>query len=254
MPTGEEKIKEKEKFKLKRKLFNKYNVDEVDECLLYYRKKISKLKNENLELVQRIKILTEELDRYNENKEIISKALFMAEQIKKDAEKKAEEIIMDARVRSKDIVTSIGCEAIEQKDILLKLRSYVKEYQNRTLLLFKDQLETLKKFAVKDESYDELFSSVVKELDKISSSRDIESTSKNFVSREEVLTARNNSNDDREDLEASCDSSTANRDNEKDDEKFVKEKFKDLKFGENYAPGPSRKKVRFGLFKKIKQS
>lgn len=256
MPVVDEKVKEK--FKLKRKLFNKYKADEVDECLSYYRKKISKLKSDNFELVQKVKALMEEVDRYNENKEIISKALFMAEQIKKDAEKKAEEIIIDARARSKDIVSSIGCEAIEQKDILLKLRSYVKEYQNRTLLLFKDQLETLKKFVIKDESYDELFSSVAKELNKISNNRDIESTSKSFVGVEEELTSKKNADNNYKDLKKRCDNSTESGEDkisngEKKDEEFVRKKFKDLKFGKNYDPGPSHRKVRFGLFKKVKQ-
>jgi len=139
---------EKNRKRLRKRLFNKYDANEVDEYICDLQEKVRSLKLKNSELIEKIRDLTEKLDTFREKEETIRNALFMAEKMSssciKEARENAEKILLDAKSRAKEIISNTNYEAIEQKDILIKLRSYVKDYQNRMLLLFKDQLESLK--------------------------------------------------------------------------------------------------------------
>ena len=179
---------EKEKIRLKRSLFNKYKADEVDSCLSDLRKKLKKLKAENAELLEKVRILTDRLDAFKEKEESIRNALFMAEKLSSscvgEAKEKAEKIILEAKARASEMMAGANCEAIEQKDVLTKFRNCVKDYRSKVLLLLKDHLETLRNFTAKDAACDELFDSVSAELDKFTDERDIVSSSSNFSSNQ----------------------------------------------------------------------
>lgn len=242
---------EKEKIRLKRNLFNKYKADEVDSFIYDLRKKLKKLKAENAELLEKVKVLTDRLDAFKEKEESIRNALFMAEKLSSscvgEAKEKAEKIILEAKARASEMMAGANCEAIEQKDVLAKFRTCVKDYRNKVLLLLKDHLETLRNFTAKDAACDELFNSVEAELDKFTDEKDISSSSSNFSSdrRAESATIEKN-------IIISGGDNVKNSLDSESRVKPVREKFKDLKFGENYSPGKVQKKSRFGIFKKVR--
>lgn len=244
-------VEEKEKVRLKRSFFNKYRADEVDLCLSDLHKKLKKLRAENAELLEKVKILTDRLDAFKEKEESIRNALFMAEKLSSscvgEAKEKAEKIILEAKARASEMMAGASCEAIEQKDVLAKFRTCVKDYRSKVLLLLKDHLETLKSFTAKDAACDELFGSVQAELDKFTDSRDIVSSSDSCSVNQE-----SRAGDEKEDVDALEDEYIENSLSNDGKKVSVREKFKDLKFGENYNPGKVQRKSRFGIFKKVR--
>ena len=242
---------EKDKIRLKRSLFNKYKADEVDLCLANLRKKLKKLQAENSELLEKVKVLTDRLDAFKEKEESIRNALFMAEKLSSscvgEAKEKAEKIILEAKARASEMMAGANCEAIEQKDVLAKFRTCVKDYRSKVLLLLKDHLETLRNFTAKDAVCDDLFNSVEAELDKFTDEKDISSSSSDF-SRDQAAV----SGIVEKDIIISENGCVKNVLDDENKVVPVREKFKDLKFGENYSPSKVQRKSRFGIFKKVR--
>ena len=229
--------------RLKKRWFNGYSSTEVDAYVTELCRKIRSLQSENSALVEKVRELTGKLDSFIAKEESIRNALFMAEKLSssciKDAQEKADKVLHDAVSKSKEMIADFNYKAIEQKNILSRLRSCVKDYQSRLLLLFKEQLSLLREFAIKDASYSALCTEVCSELDKISEKRDIVSSS--------AVTPADNAGDHSEDN--SDDSGEASKENSLSDS--TSEKFKDLKFGSNYVSRTPVKKSFFDMFKRV---
>ena len=239
---------EQKKVRLKRLMFNKYDATEVDMYLESLNRRIRKMQIENAELVEKVKDLTVKLDAFRDKEESIHNALAMAEKVStlcvKEARSKAEKILLDAKSQSSEVLSTIKCEAIEQKDNLVKLRNQVKSYRNSMLLLFKDHLKSLKEFMDKDTTYQEI-------CDEIFSNADLDNNDKNDENLDTELSSGEVSDDtkvvdDEEKLVNGIDSALLRK------RAVVNEKFKDLKFGKNYSSNVSSKKSFFGMFKKVR--
>ena len=117
--------------RLKKRWFNGYSSTEVDAYVTDLCKKIHSLQSENSVLVEKIRKLTGKLDSFIAKEESIRNALFMAEKLSsscvKDAQEKANKVLHDAVSKSKEIIADFNYKAIEQKDILTRLRSCVKD-------------------------------------------------------------------------------------------------------------------------------
>ncbi len=229
--------------RLKKRWFNGYSSTEVDAYVTELCRKIRSLQSENSALVEKVRELTGKLDSFIAKEESIRNALFMAEKLSssciKDAQEKADKVLHDAVSKSKEMIANFKYKAMEQKDVLSRLRFCVKEYQSRLLLLFKEQLSLLREFATKDASYSALCTEVCSELDKISEERDIVSSSAVTPADDTGEHSKDNSDDAGEDFkESSLSDSTS-------------EKFKDLKFGSNYVSRTPVKKSFFDIFKRV---
>lgn len=232
--------------KLKKLMFNKYDANEVEACLESMYRRFHKLQLENVELIEKVKELTGKLDSFREKEESIQNALAMAEKVSslciKEARVKAEKILSDAKLKSSEMMANTNCEAIEQKDNLIKLRSYVSNYQKGMLLLFKDHLDSLKKFISKDSAYQEFSSEIETELSekKLSGEHKIQGEATDI------------SNDTENNNEPVPEQKNTGRNLPlKANVSKISEKFKDLKFGKNYTVNVPQKRSFFNVFKKV---
>ncbi len=230
---------------LRKRLFGKYDRNEVDLLVADLHKKIRKLTRENVALVASLEKATKELDSYREEKDYINRAVSIVDEIRRSyveaAQKEADEIIRAAESQSKDLVANFSYEVMEQKDRLLKLRSCVDDFQNSVLFLLRDAFELLKSFAAKDVTYAEMCAKVFSEVDRMVEDRDIESSSGGASSVDVGEGSEVDLVSDSEKVGNTCGGGSG-----------PKEKFKDLKFGDNYIPQATSGKSFSGLFKKVR--
>ncbi|HEY8361949.1 MAG TPA: DivIVA domain-containing protein [Tissierellaceae bacterium] len=124
-----------------KKSFFGYNTEEVDAYLDAINEDYEKLYRENIELKDKISILSEQIRQYNNLEETLKNTLVIAQstadEVTTSARKKAELIIEDAEITAKNKIN----EAIEE------VNNIKKEYDNllREIYIFKARYESFLK-------------------------------------------------------------------------------------------------------------
>ncbi len=137
---------QKQEFDVK---FRGYNADEVDNFLDMVGADYEKLYKENLELKQQLKTFSKEIENYrtmeNSLKESIVLAQSAADDVKKNANEKAANIIEVANSEAKDILKGVELQLAEKKQELENVRMEIGKYQANIKGICSGILEFLEK-------------------------------------------------------------------------------------------------------------
>lgn len=137
---------QKQEFDVK---FRGYNADEVDNFLDLVGADYEKLYKENMELKQQLKTFTKEIENYrameNSLKESIVLAQTAADDVKKNANDKAANIIEVANNEAKDILKGVELQLAEKKQELENIKMEIGKYQANVKGICSGILEFLEK-------------------------------------------------------------------------------------------------------------
>ena len=137
---------QKQEFDVK---FRGYNADEVDNFLDLVGADYEKLYKENMELKQQLKTFTKEIENYrameNSLKESIVLAQTAADDVKKNANDKAANIIEVANNEAKDILKGVELQLAEKKHELENIKMEIGKYQANVKGICSGILEFLEK-------------------------------------------------------------------------------------------------------------
>lgn len=125
-----------------------YNVDEVDNFLDQLSADYEKLYKENLEYKEKIEESKRELEHYKTVEQTLQNTLILAQtaadDVKKVAEQKAEQIIRDAEGTAKDAVNDLAKQEFELRIKMEDTKKQFDMYKARMEALLISQLEMLK--------------------------------------------------------------------------------------------------------------
>ena len=125
-----------------------YNVDEVDDFLDQLSADYEKLYKENAEYKDKIEEAKRELEHYKNVEQTLQNTLILAqgaaEDIKKVAEQKAEQIIKDAESLAKESVNELAKQEFELRIKTEDMKKQFEMYKARMEALLISQLEMLK--------------------------------------------------------------------------------------------------------------
>ena len=125
-----------------------YNVDEVDDFLDQLSADYEKIYKENIELKEQMESSKKELEHYKNVEHTLQNTLIMAqtaaEDIKKIAQQKADQIIKDAESNVKDSVNELAKQEFELRIKMEDTKKQFDMYKARMEALLISQLELLK--------------------------------------------------------------------------------------------------------------
>lgn len=140
--------------------FRGYSIQEVDEFLNLVIHGYEKLYKENMEAKDGITKLEETLKQYKNLENTLQNALVVAqsasEQVQKNAEEKAQNIIAEANNRAKEIVANSFDEVKKLEYRYEELKRSVDVYRAKMTALLESQLGILKKVETSDETFAEI--------------------------------------------------------------------------------------------------
>lgn len=118
--------------------FRGYNADEVDDFLDMVGKDYEKLYKENIELKDRISRLQASVEQYKNMESTLKESIILAqnaaEEIKKNASEKADNMMTDAQNRASDIMRQTNDDILARKkelsDMHLEISAYKSQMKN----------------------------------------------------------------------------------------------------------------------------
>ena len=139
---------ELEKVDLKKSLFG-YSKKSVDEFLDKLKLDYEKIYKENIELKDRINMLNESVAQYKSMEEVLKTAMITAqtaaEEIKKNAQEKADNIIQEADYMAQKAREFSNQETLNAKAEFENIKKEMLIYKNQMEILIKTQLDILSK-------------------------------------------------------------------------------------------------------------
>lgn len=112
-----------------------YNADEVDDFLDMVGSDYEKLYKENIELRDKVSSLAKEVEKYKSMEDTLQNSIILAqgaaEDIKKNASEKADNIINEAHNKSEDILRQTNADILARKNELSALKMEVESYKTR---------------------------------------------------------------------------------------------------------------------------
>lgn len=140
--------------------FRGYSMQEVDEFLNLVIDGYEKLYKENVESKDQITKLQESLKQYKNLENTLQSALVVAqsasEQVQKNAEEKADNIIADANNKAKEIVANSFEEVKKLEYRFEDLKRGIDIYRAKMTALLESQLGLLKKVETSDQTFAEI--------------------------------------------------------------------------------------------------
>lgn len=140
--------------------FRGYSMQEVDEFLNLVIDGYERLYKENMEAKDSITKLQESLKQYKNLENTLQSALVVAqsasEQVQKNAEEKAENIIADANNKAKEIISNSFEEVKKLEYRYEELKRSVDVYRAKMTALLESQLGILKKVETSDATFAEI--------------------------------------------------------------------------------------------------
>jgi len=134
--------------KFYKQMVNGYNVEEVDEFLDELMIDYEKLYKENIELKKNAEELHNDVGQYKDIESTLQNTLVIAQktadEVKKTAEKQAEQIIKDAELTAKERTAGIENDIIVKEKELAELKKKFEVYKAKMEALLISQLELLK--------------------------------------------------------------------------------------------------------------
>ena len=143
-----------------KRVFSGYSMQEVDEFLNLVIDGYEKLYKENMDCKDRITKLEENLNQYKNIESTLQSTLLIAqtagEQVQKNAEEKAANIIADANNKSKEIVANSFEEVKKLEYRYEEIKRGIDVYTAKMTALLESQLGLLKQAATSDETLAEI--------------------------------------------------------------------------------------------------
>ncbi len=134
--------------KFYKQMVNGYNVEEVDEFLDELMIDYEKLYKENIELKKNAEELHNDVGQYKDIESTLQNTLVIAQktadEVKKTAEKQAEQIIKDAELTAKERTAGIENDIIVKEKELAELKKKFEVYKAKMESLLISQLELIK--------------------------------------------------------------------------------------------------------------
>lgn len=128
-----------------------YNREEVDEFVAQVAGDYETLYKENLALKDKVATLTDAVKQYKAMEDTLQQAIIVAqnagEEVKKNAYAKADNIIKDAENRALEIVNDAGKEVTKVNFEYEEMRRSVEIFKTRIISLLTSQLSIVKEFA-----------------------------------------------------------------------------------------------------------
>lgn len=146
-----------------------YSREEVDEFIREVAADYEKLYKENIAAKDKIASLTNAVTQYKNMEDTLNQAIIVAqnagEEVKKNAYAKAENIIKDAQNRALEIVNEAGKEVTKVNFEYEEMRRNVEIFRTRIISLLTSQLSIVKEFTMADAENAEKAKSLSKEKD-----------------------------------------------------------------------------------------
>lgn len=138
--------------------FSGYRTDEVDHFIdqvkesydslmkknLEQKEEYERLKAENSQLLEKMKILAEKIESYRAEEDEIKNALVSAQKLGdasiRESRHKAEIIIKDANIKAERIITAAKNEVIGEQNELERLQKTVSDFRSKLLSAYKEHL------------------------------------------------------------------------------------------------------------------
>ncbi len=143
-----------------KRVFSGYSMQEVDEFLNLVIDGYEKLYKENMDCKDRITKLEESVNQYKNIESTLQSTLLIAqtagEQVQKNAEEKAANIIADANNKAKEIVTNSFEEVKKLEYRYEELKRGIDVYTAKMTALLESQLGLLKQAATSDKTLAEI--------------------------------------------------------------------------------------------------
>ena len=134
--------------KFYKQMVNGYNVEEVDEFLDELMIDYEKLYKENIELKKNAEELHNDVGQYKDIESTLQNTLVIAQktadEVKKTAEKQAEQIIKDAELTAKERTAGIENDIIVKEKELAELKKKFEVYKAKMESLLISQLQLIK--------------------------------------------------------------------------------------------------------------
>ena len=126
-----------------------YNADEVDDFLDMVGSDYEKLYKENIELRDKVSSLAKDVEKYKAMEDTLQNSIILAqgaaEDIKKNASERADNIISEAHNKSEDILRQINADILAKKNELSGMKMEVESYKTRIKGICAGLLEMLDK-------------------------------------------------------------------------------------------------------------
>ncbi|KXZ39577.1 cell division initiation protein [Alkalithermobacter thermoalcaliphilus JW-YL-7 = DSM 7308] len=124
-----------------------YKEEEVDEFLDQVKEDFEKLYKENIELKDKLNMMTEQVTRYKNIEETLKNTLIVAQNTAEDvnatALKKAQVIIEEAELKARKIIENANNEVIDIKKEYEEIRKEFKIFKNKFKSLLENQIKTV---------------------------------------------------------------------------------------------------------------
>ena len=126
-----------------------YKIDEVEAFLNAVAADYTKMLTDNAELIKKIEVVVNKLEEYRGNEESISNALLNAqkinEQVIREGKNKAELIIREATFKAERLIKNAQKEVDSQNETLQMLQKEVSGFKSRIFAIYKTHLDLIDK-------------------------------------------------------------------------------------------------------------
>lgn len=215
-------IEEIKNVKFRKSNIGGYKAEDVDIFIDKVEESFKKLEDEREDLQEKLKILADKVCEYRETEESIKTTLLNAQKTAdaslKEAKLESDRIIKQANDKYKEIVEKAERDILDQKTQLATIKQNIRDFRNNILNMYKEHIKQVNLFTADDRISSEM-------LNKLNQ-RDAEL--KKEVSTEEEKNLA-----------------------EKEEEKQDADRYKDLKFGEDYKIAEDRTESPVGLFERL---
>ena len=214
-------IEEIKNIKVRKSNIGGYKAEDVDIFIDKVEESFRKLEDEREDLQEKLKILADKVCEYRETEESIKTTLLNAQKTAdaslKEAKLEADKIIKQANDKYKEIVEKAERDILDQKTQLATIKQNIRDFRNNILNMYKEHIKQVNLFTADDRISSEM-------LNKLNQ-RDMESK-KEDSNEKRIL-------------------------EEKEEDKQGADRYKDLKFGEDYKIAEDKAESPVGLFERL---
>lgn len=132
-----------------------YHPDDVDSFIDDVVATFEQLKREKSDLIRKMDILANRIEKYRADEEIVRNALISSQRISdetiKEANEKAEGIIKDAEARVQLMIMDANKALLAKKDEMIKLQQNAADLKEAVLKMYKEQIELISKLPSRED-------------------------------------------------------------------------------------------------------
>lgn len=228
--------------RLRKSKMGGYKAEDVEDFVDKAIGTMLKLEKDNLELLDKIKVLVQKNNTYKDEQESVRTTLIKAQKLADslviDAKKQAEEtlnkanfdakmILDEAKTKAESTVKNIESDVAAQSEMLANLKKSVKEFRTNVLNLYKEHIKIVNSLAFEESLTESNAGTMHKNAEGEVSQHD----------QEKIVEVDEKSTDE---IKSEI----------PEEKKVINKKFINLKFGENYDVSKDNEETSLGLFSK----